>query len=429
MSRLDLVLQKHPDHEEGVRLLASRDPSGKQKYLEWGAKILASGQALAPEVADVLDLFHKYAGQRVDAAAPQGRAALHHRFRTGTRILADIHAYAPSDLARLRSQLRKADRSRTQKQKKRARLYRLDGSVEADVVYDAEDLVVRHIRSKSASVHYGGRTKWCIAMLREQYFEDYDAQNATFFFFERKVPAGDEYDKVALMMPRNETSVAEAFTALDRRVDMLGLAKIFGDRIFGIFRTIWLRSESYPGSPLFRVCAGEATSEDIAAVYASLGKDKRHAHDTRSILEAIACNDAAPLSILQALRRNGGKIIRASLRGARRRRWAAVVLKDLDKALAAALSIHPSVPAEERADLTKWLRKRHVKTEDIRVSREHGRVAVVLDGQSRRLRRYRRRVRPQTPRALRARAGMFDRMAQRLRKRAKRLAQKAKKKR
>ncbi len=58
-TRLDAVLQKHPDYEEGIRLLAERDPSGSLKYLAWGGAMLASGQALAPEVADVLELFHR----------------------------------------------------------------------------------------------------------------------------------------------------------------------------------------------------------------------------------------------------------------------------------------------------------------------------------------------------------------------------------
>ena len=62
-TRLDAAIQKNPDHEEGIRLLAERDPSGNLKYLAWGGAMLASGQALAPEVADVLELFHRFAGQ------------------------------------------------------------------------------------------------------------------------------------------------------------------------------------------------------------------------------------------------------------------------------------------------------------------------------------------------------------------------------
>lgn len=37
-SRLDAALQRFPAHEDGIRTLAARDPSGKLKYLDWGVK-------------------------------------------------------------------------------------------------------------------------------------------------------------------------------------------------------------------------------------------------------------------------------------------------------------------------------------------------------------------------------------------------------
>ena len=91
---------------------------------------------------------------------------------------------------------------RTRSVAKREKLYRIEGSVEADVVYDSDDLIVRHIKNKNASMHYGHATKWCISMTQEGYFEDYETHNATFFFFERKKPQGDEFDKACLMIPR-----------------------------------------------------------------------------------------------------------------------------------------------------------------------------------------------------------------------------------
>jgi len=75
-TRLDSVLQKRPDRADGIRLLASRDPSGNLKYLDWGTKMLASGQALAPEIADILELFHKFKGQ---APNPVPHGARHNR--------------------------------------------------------------------------------------------------------------------------------------------------------------------------------------------------------------------------------------------------------------------------------------------------------------------------------------------------------------
>jgi hypothetical protein len=97
-TRLDLVLQKFPDHEEGIRALAARDPSGNLKYLEWGAKMLAAGQALAPEVADVTDLFHRF--NQVHSRR------LHSRRRPSAHVLRpDLYAYRPQDFAALRTTL------------------------------------------------------------------------------------------------------------------------------------------------------------------------------------------------------------------------------------------------------------------------------------------------------------------------------------
>src|SRR5208337_4440903 len=250
-TRLDLALQKYPDHEAGIRVLAGRDPSGNLKYLDWGAKMLAAEQALAPEIADVLDLFHRFAGQSLERTGAQVRRARRlHRSPSG-RVHPDINTYRPQDFAGLRDLLNKMKRAQDAKRKKREELYRIRGDVEADVVYDSDDLIVRHIKNKNASIHYGHSTKWCISMIREGYFEDYETHNATFFFFERKKALGDEFDKVCLVMSRirGETT---AFNALDRRMDMFALAKIHGPRVFEIFRLVHEASARYPGSVLFQ---------------------------------------------------------------------------------------------------------------------------------------------------------------------------------
>src|SRR5580693_4013831 len=115
--RLDLVLQRYPEHEAGVRALAARDPSGNLKYLDWGAKMLASGQALAPEVADVLDLFHQFRGRSLGGDARHSR-----REDPSLRVHPDVHAYRPQDLANLRTLLTKIKRARDKKRRARAAL-------------------------------------------------------------------------------------------------------------------------------------------------------------------------------------------------------------------------------------------------------------------------------------------------------------------
>jgi hypothetical protein len=429
-TRLDLALQKYPGVESGIRLLASRDPSGNLKYLDWSAKILASGQALAPELADIIDLFHRFKGQGL----PRRGRAQHHTRRSANaaRIHPDLYTYRPQDLARLRDNLQKIQRASDRKRRERERLYRIEGTVEAEVAYDSADLVVRHIKNKEASIHYGLSTKWCIAMRRERYFEDYESHNATFFFFERKAPIGDEFDKVALMVPRTaETEeVACAFTSTDRRIDMLALAKVFGPRVFDIFREVHERSERYPGSAMFRVYDGTASAPELAEVFETIQRGDLNAYETDSILEAICCNDAAPAELLAAVALRATAIsLRARKRNERRRfRRVRKDTAGLEKTIAMALVIHPNLTPEAREVLAKHLRRRHVKVSEIHRDKDRGRIGVFGPGPVGyvRHRRYRRRL--TTAKQLRSRAGMHDRIAARMRRRAKVVERKAKKK-
>ena len=282
-TRLDLAIQKHPDCEEAIRLLASRDPSGNLKYLHWSVSVLVSGQALAPEIADVVDRFHKYAGF---AYGPRRREQI---------IRRDIYSYRPQDLAHLRDALSKVERAQNKKRKARERLYKIEGAMDADVVWQSDSLVVRHIRNKQASVHYGLNTKWCIAMNREGYFDDYESHNATFFFFERKKPVGDEYDKSALMFSRDpdgSTREATCFTSLDGQVSVFSLIKAYGHEVFEILRTVYERSESYPGSVASCVLAGKATAEQLGQFVAC--SERNLSTDAAMFIEAVCCNDVAP---------------------------------------------------------------------------------------------------------------------------------------
>jgi len=402
-THLDLVLQKHPDHEVGIRLLASRDPSGNLKYLDWGAKILGSGQALAPEIADVLELFHTFSGRRYGKRRDQF-------------VRSDIYTYRPQDLAHLRDSLLKIKRKR---------------AVEAVIIYDSPDLIVRHIKNKEASVHYGHGTKWCISMLREGYFEDYEAQNATFFFFERKVLADDEFDKVALMIPRNggEES-ATAFTSLDRSVDMMILAKVYGPHVFDIFREVHERSAQYPGSAMFRVYDGSATREQIESVYAGIAK--MNSYETDGLLESICCNDAAPLPLLEEIvRRALALSLAAWKRSHRHSRRPMRRGNEIDCIVVAALSIHPAVPIDQRERIVKELRKRRVNIHGIHREKSEGRIGVSYHSSARRIGRIghlRRGRRVLTLTQLQSRVRRLERMTAQAKKWVKKKVAEIKKK-
>ena len=421
-TRLDLTLQRFPEHEEGIRLLAARDPSGNLKYLDWSARMLAAKQALAGEVADVVDLFHQFSRQQ-----PSARR---HRSRD-LAIRPDLYSYRPQDLASLRDTLLKVKRAFDKKRRERERLYRIEGEVEADVVYDSPDLVVRHIKNKQASAHYGLSTKWCIAMTREEFFEEYEAHNATFFFFERKAKVGDEFDKVAVMLPRNgggRDVTAEAFTSVDRRTDMMGLARVYGSRVFDIFRDIHERSERYPGSDTFCVYAGVASREQLEAVFTSVASGSMRAmgpYEMGSLLEAICCNDAAPPTLLEeVMRRVADLLVSGWKRWAKRGRYRRVQghlekrVKELTRTLMAALAIHPQTPDSLREKLVKDLRRRHVDIDKIHRVSAHGQIGVQFQEPRRVSYRRSRRLRARTVSGLRYQADRYERLAKTLRKRA-----------
>lgn len=419
MKRLDLTVQRYPEHEEGIRLLAARDPSGNLKYLDWGAKVLAARQAIAGEVADVVELFHQFAGR------PFVRPD-----RKRDRVRSDLYSYRPQDIATLRDTLLKIKRGVDKKRRARERLYRIEGAMEVDVVYDSPDLVVRHIKNKQASVHYGLSTKWCVSMLREGHFEEYESHNATFFFFERKVRVGDEFDKVALMVPRGGVGrevTADAFTSTDRRTDMMGLARVYGPRVFDIFRVIHERSDAYPGSATFCVYAGTATQEQLEVTFASVASGSMktmNPYETGEVLKAICCNDAAPPAMLEEILRGATALVTAAAkRWNRRSRHYRVGghlterLKELDRTVMAALVIHPNTPDDLRASLVRDLRRRRVAVDKIHRVSGRGQIGVQYRDPVRvRYRRSRRR--PNTVATLRAWADRLERKVASVRKRA-----------
>ena len=285
-------------------------------------------------------------------------------------------------------------------------------------------------------------------MLREGYFEDYETNNATFFFFERRIPKGDEYDKVALMIPReSETETTCAFTALDRQVDMLTLAKIHGPDVFDIFRDIYNRSERYPGSATSLVYRGLATHEQLDAAFAIVVKGGLTPYETKSLLESVCCNDAAPWSLLEQVARRASELIAAAwtLENRteddeppmfRRRRRAtnggitSAEAKEMVLTVTAALTIHPNTPSEEREKFTRSLKGLRVNVDLITRSQDrNGRVRVEYEtpfGLGRRRRRgYRRRYRrPRTVKTLLDEARKFERAAARKRKSAETLQRK-----
>jgi hypothetical protein len=189
---------------------------------------------------------------------------------------------------------------------------------------------------------------------------------------------------------------------------------------------------------VFQIHAGAATREQLEAAFANIVKGGFDPYETRATLAAICCNDEAPQSLLEEVLLRGEALALAAWerRSSRRRRPRACAVRDakqLTCAVMASLMIHPNTSADSRERLFKNLRRRHVDIDTIRRQSLRGRLEITYEtsggdkrtfehtflGRRRRARRFRRTVK-----ALRARAGVLDRMAVRLRRQARTLQRK-----
>jgi hypothetical protein len=414
--RVDALIAKHPDRAEAIDVLASRDPAGNLKYLNWQMKVLLAGRALAPEIADVVDLFHNV-GRNPD-------------------IRPDLYSYRPQDFTILRDKLFVIQKTRQRKQAKIEKRFRLVGDIDSEVVYESPTLIVRLIKNKNASVHFGLGTKWCISMKNGRYYEDYESENTAFFFVRRKQPVGDSMDSVAVSYTLNLRNVPRRsayYSAVDEPVNEMVVIQSFGPEFFDVQRIMYDRIRKHPMSPTTMLLSGmETTPETLAAIYETAKVDAKHKY-VHDVLLAIACNAGASAELLTTLRKQGPKLLtktHAPMRPHRPRRWLKQRAAEWCRDLMAAIYVHPSLPEDVRDELGKSLRRRNVRTTSIETLVDNGHVSVMykayrgtfLKGRSlwRRLHARRRRLharRRNSPAALQRHLNWHKRGVIRLRKR------------
>lgn len=153
--------EKYPLLANKIEYLAHRDPSGRHKYLNYATKVLVSGQALETEIADVVDLFHKF------------------RDRLEKK---DIYAYPNfTELRDLLFDIRNELGGKSKRQQKNE--IKTSGG---EKIYEDDQCVVMRVDTKAAACFYGSGTKWCITMSGQRYFEQYSGENFLFYFVLRK---------------------------------------------------------------------------------------------------------------------------------------------------------------------------------------------------------------------------------------------------
>lgn len=182
----DLKL-KHPHLVSKIDFFVQRDKT--RKYLQYEVKTLLSGQALENEIADVIELFHKFK-DKLDKK--------------------DINAWNFTGLRDKLFELRDfgGDKSKRKNKKELKEEIKKIETSGAEKLYEDEQCELLYVANKAQACFYGKGTKWCITMENEHYFEDYQGQNVVFYYVLRKgaeaIAEEANYAKIAISVPRTK---------------------------------------------------------------------------------------------------------------------------------------------------------------------------------------------------------------------------------
>jgi len=298
--RKEDIQAKYPelDLSEFIR----RDPSGNLKYLEWEAKILQSGKAMAPEICDVVELFDKY------------KEGLDKK---------DINQY--DNFTELRDKLFEIRDSKL-KEKQRYQVNPQNLACGSEVVYDSDNFTVRLIKNKEASMHFGLGTKWCVTMKNATYFEDYDSSNVIFhFIFCKKLDKSNIYYKIATAFQRdtnNEIIQEQYFLADDSEVygwnelvagiihldEYIDNFEKVEEELSEIIKEIYFSSKDQPKSILAKIASGEGTEDDFRKLY-NTAKQTEDDELADKYLEIMFEQPRIPKDVLEDIIKNHGQYI------------------------------------------------------------------------------------------------------------------------
>ena len=170
-SRVDSAKSRYPAISGAIDYLAKNDPSGRQKYLTWAAKMVDAGEN-PREVAYLVSDFH-------DNLAKMRQK--------------DINAYR--SLKALEDAIEQAERSVSKTQKKKEIK---DSGIRK--IYEDERWFIFEPLNWEASCIYGRGTKWCIsAKDQPQHWPTYKGFGAAFaFIFDKSKDENDPLHKIAV---------------------------------------------------------------------------------------------------------------------------------------------------------------------------------------------------------------------------------------
>ena len=225
-NRLEDVKKKYPEVDPiTIEQLASRDPSGNNKYLEWMVKQKKSG-AILPTIIKYTNLFHKNVNKLTKEFFDElikekkwewiltdnssiAKERLAKVFQKIYKSPKDINNYEDFDLTS--TILNNVDSKLTKSEVKK---------LEANVLYNSDDLLIMIPKSYRASCYYGAGTKWCTTNKEsDNHFKNYTNKGTLIYVINKKEPETNPWYKTAFLIEK-ENGKVQAYDAPDHPTDI-----------------------------------------------------------------------------------------------------------------------------------------------------------------------------------------------------------------
>ena len=237
-NRLEDVKKKYPEIDSiTIEQLASRDPSGNNKYLDWMVKQKKSGRfsatgsswSITPTIIKYVNLFHKNVNKLTKEFFDElikekkwewmltDNSPITKVFQKIYKSPKDINNYEDFDMTV--SILTAADSKLTKSEVKK---------LEANVLYNSDDLLIMIPKSYKASCYYGAGTKWCTTNKESDgHFKNYTNKGTLIYIINKKEPETNPWYKTAILIEKTNGKV-QAYDAPDHPTDINVAAEKLG---------------------------------------------------------------------------------------------------------------------------------------------------------------------------------------------------------
>lgn len=237
-NRIDDVKKKYPNvPSEVIEEFASNDPSGTNKYLDWMVYTKSIGIGTSNVIKNI-NLFHKNINKLTkeffDEFIKENKfewlltdnSPVAKTFQNIYKSPKDINTYKDYGIASVI--FKSVDNVLSKSDVKK---------LEANVLYNSDDLLIMIPKSHRASCYYGAGTKWCTTNKEsDNYFKNYTNKGTLIYVINKKEPETNPWYKTAFLIEK-ENGKVQAYDAPDHPTDINIAAEKLGDN-WGIIRDV-----------------------------------------------------------------------------------------------------------------------------------------------------------------------------------------------